>query len=402
MRLPRNWALSMGLLAAVPSLVAAGPFDRKAEPAAEKGQSGSNQQVADDVKSALQAARPKGKGIQIEVRNGVASISGSISDSAERARVTQAVSQVPGVKQVDNRLVLMSAAPKGGSGIEQAGFTGDRRGPIQQVGAASPAEAPFREAAAPAPASYAAPAAPASYAAPAGSNQEVAQSIGDALAGCGLQGYDIEVRYKQGTCSLIGAVEAREQAMAAERAARSVPGVQQVLNRLTVNGQLAAPPAPRGPIAPTAGMQGPGGYPQGYPQGPQGYPQGPQGMGPQGMMQAQAQGMAPPQAMMGPEGAPPMGPGGMQQAGHHMLYNQPNVPQYAWPTYAQNDNYAAVTYPSQYDASAWPYMGPFYPYPQVPLNWRQATLEWDDGNWSLRFSPRTDKWWWFVNPHNWH
>jgi len=385
----------MGLLAAVPSLVAAGPFDRKAEPAAES-QSGSNQQVADDVKKALQGARPKGKGIQIEVRNGTATISGSIADSAERARVTQTVSQVPGVKSVDNRLVLMSAPSKGGSGIEQAGFTGDRRGPIQQVGAASPAEAPFREAAAPAPASYAAPAAPASYAAPAGSNQEVAQSIGDALAGCGLSGYDIEIRYKQGTCSLIGAVEAREQAMAAERAARSVPGVQQVLNRLTVNGQLAVPPAPRGPIAPTAGMQG------GYPQGPQGYPQGPQGMGPQGMMQAQAQGMAPPQAMMGPGGAPPMGPGGMQQAGHHMLYNQPNVPQYAWPAYAQYDNYAAVTYPSQYDASAWPYMGPFYPYPQVPLNWRQATLEWDDGNWSLRFSPRTDKWWWFMNPHNWH
>lgn len=147
-------------------------------------------------------------------------------------------------------------------------------------------------------------------------------------------------------------------------------------------------------------MQAPGGYPQGYPQGPQGYPQGyPQG--PQGMMQAQAQGMAPPQAM-GPGGAPPMGPGGMQQAGHHMIYNQPNVPQYAWPSYAAPDNYAAVTYPSQYDASAWPYMGPFYPYPQVPLNWRQATLEWDDGYWSLRFGQRTDKWWWFMNPHNWH
>lgn len=382
MRLPRKWALSMGLLAAAPSLVAAGPFDRKAEPAAEKSASGSNQQVADDVKAALQAARPKGKGIQIEVRNGVAAISGSISDAVERARVTATVAAVPGVKQVDNRLVLMTAAPKAKSGIEQAGFSGDRRGPIQQVGA-EVAES----------ASYAAPAS-------AGGNQETAQNIADALASCGLQGYDIEVRFKQGTCSLVGAVEAREQAMAAERAARSVPGVQQVLNRLTVNGQLAVPPAPRGPIAPTAGMQAPGGYPQGYPQGPQGYPQGyPQG--PQGMMQAQAQGMAPPTAM-GPGGAPPMGPGGMQQAGHHMIYNQPNVPQYAWPSYAAPDNYAAVTYPSQYDASAWPYMGPFYPYPQVPLNWRQATLEWDDGYWSLRFGQRTDKWWWFMNPHNWH
>lgn len=413
MRLPRKWALSMGLLAAAPSLVAAGPFDRKAEPAAEKRQSGSNQQIADDVKAALQAARPKGKGIQIEVRNGVATVSGSISDAAEKARVTQCVSRVPGVEEVDNRLKLMTAAPASGNGIEQAGYTGDRRGPIQQVGAASPSETPFRSASAEAPA--APPAsygpAPASYAAPApaaGSNQEMAQGIADALASCGLSDYDIEIRYKQGTCSLVGAVEAREQAIAADRAARSVPGVQNVLNRLTVNGQLAIPAPQRGPIAPTAGMQGQGypqqGYPQGYPQGmgPRG-PQGmPQGMGPQGMMQAQAQGMAPPQPMMGPGGAPAMGPGGVQPVGHHMIYNQPNVPEYAWPSYAAPDNYAAVTYPSQYDASAWPYMGPFYPYPQVPLNWRQATLEWDDGYWSLRFSPRTDKWWWFMSPHNWH
>ena len=389
MRLPRKWALSVGLLAAAPSLVAAGPFDRKAEPAAEKSQAGSNQQVADEVKAALQAARPKVKGIQIEVRNGVATISGSISDAAEKARVTQCVARVPGVEQVDNRLKLMAAAPTSDSGIEQAGYTGDRRGPIQQVAGEAPASYGPAPAPGPAPASYAA------AAQPAGSNQEMAQGIADALARCGLSDYDIEIRYKQGTCSLVGAVEAREQAIAADRAARSVPGVQQVINRLTVNGQLAIPQAPRGPIAPTAGMQGPGG-PGGYPQG---YPGGP---GPQGMMQAQAQGMAPPQPMMGPGGNPAMGPGSVQPVGHHMIYNQPNVPSYAWPSYAQYDNYAQVNYPSQYDASAWPYMGPFYPYPQVPLNWRQATLEWDDGYWSLRFSPRTDKWWWFMNPHNWH
>ena len=93
--------------------------------------------------------------------------------------------------------------------------------------------------------------------------------------------------------------------------------------------------------------------------------------------------------------------GGVNPAGGHMMYNQPNVPEYAWPTYAQYDNYAAVTYPGQYDASAFPYIGPFYPYPQVPLNWRQSTLEWKDGTWNLRFSTRTDKWWWFMSPKNW-
>ena len=63
----------------------------------------------------------------------------------------------------------------------------------------------------------------------------------------------------------------------------------------------------------------------------------------------------------------------------------PNLPGYAWPGYAAHPNYGAVTYPQQYSASAWPYIGPFYPYPQVPLGWRKVSLEWDDGWWMLDF-----------------
>jgi hypothetical protein len=65
-----------------------------------------------------------------------------------------------------------------------------------------------------------------------------------------------------------------------------------------------------------------------------------------------------------------------------------SLPSYAWPTYAAHPNYGAVTYPGQYSASAWPYIGPFYPYPQVPLGWRKVTLEWDDGWWWLDFHNR--------------
>ena len=83
------------------------------------------------------------------------------------------------------------------------------------------------------------------------------------------------------------------------------------------------------------------------------------------------------------------------------VYNQAALPEYAWPTYAQHPNYAAVTYPKDYSASAWPYIGPFYPYPQVPLGWREVELEWDDGQWYLDFHDRTDRWWWFMNPENW-
>ena len=66
-------------------------------------------------------------------------------------------------------------------------------------------------------------------------------------------------------------------------------------------------------------------------------------------------------------------------------YDQPCMPNYAWPSYAAHPNYAAVTYPKQHCASAWPYIGPFYPYPQVPLGWRKVALEWDDGWWMLDF-----------------
>jgi hypothetical protein len=83
------------------------------------------------------------------------------------------------------------------------------------------------------------------------------------------------------------------------------------------------------------------------------------------------------------------------------VYDQPNVPGYAWPSYAAYPNSAAVNYPQQYSASAWPYIGPFYPYPQVPLGWRKVELEWDDGYWQLNFRPRTARWWWFLDYKNW-
>ena len=69
-------------------------------------------------------------------------------------------------------------------------------------------------------------------------------------------------------------------------------------------------------------------------------------------------------------------------------YDHPHMPQHAWPSYASYPNYGALTYPKQYSPTAWPYIGPFYPYPQVPLGWRKVTLEWDDGWWMLDFKDR--------------
>jgi len=84
----------------------------------------------------------------------------------------------------------------------------------------------------------------------------------------------------------------------------------------------------------------------------------------------------------------PMGSAGVGMPPVPMRGDGPNMPKYSWPSYAASPNYAAVQYPTQYSPTAWPYIGPFYPYPQVPLGWRRVSLEWDDGWWFLDFDDR--------------
>ncbi len=96
------------------------------------------------------------------------------------------------------------------------------------------------------------------------------------------------------------------------------------------------------------------------------------------------QNMTPEPMMMGGHSGAPVPMSGMAGcAPAH--YDHAQMPNYAWPSYAAYPNYAGVTYPRQYSPTAWPYIGPFYPYPQVPLGWRRVTLEWDDGWWWLDF-----------------
>ena len=69
-----------------------------------------------------------------------------------------------------------------------------------------------------------------------------------------------------------------------------------------------------------------------------------------------------------------------------MVNGQPNLPDYAWPSYAEYPNYSQVTYPKNYESNAFPYIGPFYPYPEAPLGWRKVTMQWHDGYWWLDFN----------------
>jgi hypothetical protein len=52
-----------------------------------------------------------------------------------------------------------------------------------------------------------------------------------------------------------------------------------------------------------------------------------------------------------------------------------------------------VAYPQSYPYNAFPYIGPYYPFPKVPLGWRKVTLEWEDGHWYYgRLSGPHDFW----------
>ncbi|MEZ6057785.1 MAG: von Willebrand factor type A domain-containing protein [Planctomycetaceae bacterium] len=53
-----------------------------------------------------------------------------------------------------------------------------------------------------------------------------------------------------------------------------------------------------------------------------------------------------------------------------------DLPSYAWPANAPSNNSAQITYPTQYSASANPYIGPFFPYAGVPHDWRPAQRIW--------------------------
>jgi hypothetical protein len=78
--------------------------------------------------------------------------------------------------------------------------------------------------------------------------------------------------------------------------------------------------------------------------------------------------------------------------------NPPQMPPYAWPTYAPYNNYSRVAVPTAYPYNAWPFIGPIYPYPKVPLGWRSVRLEWDDGYWWFsRVGTKYD--WWRLRYH---
>ena len=207
----------------------------------------------------------------------------------------------------------------------------------------------------------------------------IISSLQESKASGKLRGFDLDVSTINGDVWVKGSVANQAQKTLILDIARRVHGVSRVVDELAVTNtslvrqaSTGAPePVPQGSSMPVAGR------PTSAPTAPM----APQAFAPSGL------------ASYGQDGYVSGGPVPMQGAGGEYgvgapRYDQPNLPSYAWPSYAAHPNYAAVTYPKQYSPSAWPYIGPFYPYPQVPLGWRKVALEWDDGLWYLDFTSK--------------
>jgi hypothetical protein len=212
---------------------------------------------------------------------------------------------------------------------------------------------------------------------------QVAQDIASSLKKSGrLSGYSIGVKYKDGTAWLRGHVASEEQRQAAMSIVRNHDRVAKVVENLTVNNSMVKS-MPEGWVDKGTLIPSTANSSQGRLASSNVY---------QGdVRHAQAETMATPipndVEYRGQYSGQPIPTQMTSMSGGvaAVRYDHPNMPNYAWPSYAAYPNYAGVTYPNQYSATAWPFIGPFYPYPQVPLGWRKVTLEWDDGWWMLDF-----------------
>ncbi|HYV36964.1 MAG TPA: BON domain-containing protein [Gemmataceae bacterium] len=195
-------------------------------------------------------------------------------------------------------------------------------------------------------------------AAPVAANQQLANSVAVNLRQSGqLCHYNVDIRVENGLVELTGHVADQAQREEVLRIVQGVPGVERVRDALVIALAAVTPVQAAQPFVvpepkplPKQGESFVPPMPSGMPAEPMPIFQAPPGMGPMGMG----------------------GPGGMAQ---------PPLPPYAWPTYAPYNNYSRVATPELYPYQSWPFIGPMYPFPKIPLGWRAIQLKWQDGHW---------------------
>lgn len=211
-------------------------------------------------------------------------------------------------------------------------------------------------------------------------NQKLADSIAEKIRTSGVikkgDGTKISIEARDGVVELSGSVASPEQHEQILKSVSKVSGLKRIESSMTGPGMPAAEEAAS---APSPMSPPPAGYGRLQRTGGQG--EGPLNALPAPLGAAPGAGTGEPVPI---NGAPLMT--ALDPAG-------PRLPPYAWPTYAPYNNMSRVAYPQSYPYNAFPYIGPYYPFPKVPLGWRKVVLEWEDGHWYYgRLSSPQDMW----------
>ncbi len=201
--------------------------------------------------------------------------------------------------------------------------------------------------------------------------QKLADTIAAQLRHSGtLKHYQVDVTVRGGSVELTGQVTDQTQREEVLRLVQGVPGVGRVVDRMNAT----TPAITRTRLQATAVAQ-----PEAQPRLPAPVP---------GPANTPVPGAANNTGKI-PEPAP------LFRAPLPSFYatNPPSMPPYAWPTYAPHNNYSRVAYPLAYPYKSWPFIGPVYPFPKVPLGWRSVKLQWDDGYWWYSRVGCKHDWW---------
>ncbi len=359
---------------------------------------GGDREIADQIISILKQQQAKGslKGFDIDlnVEAGVVTLVGSVANGSQAATVIEAAHAATGVKQVvsdieirshkktDERPVSTRTQASSDDRIKQVSGEDDGTpAPLSIGGFESSAEAP----------SLIPPTPPQLEMAKPAVSVEDATITESALARLAqfksngqLKHFELDLSTVAGEVWVRGHVANKAQKDLVLQTVQRVPGVTKVIDDLTAKDAGATSLVK--PASDTRMVSAPSNMPTMGKAIPE-----PRAHAPS--MLASYDGAIPVEGVPASSGISPMPTPmpmnmGPSYGAGAPRYDQPQMPGYAWPSYAAYPNSAAVTYPKQYSASAWPYIGPFYPYPQVPLGWRKVALEWDDGLWYLDFTSK--------------
>lgn len=342
---------------------------------------GGDREIADAIIATVKKAQIDLKGFDVDltVENGNVTVSGAAASQQQLDRVMVAARQTEGVKSLDCKVNVAESA----SDSKSDDTSGVVPASANQIPALlTDVSDEVLAASKPMPV--------AESSVDSAITTEILSKLGSAKTSGQLKGFDLDVSTVDGEVWVRGYVSTPEQKAMVLKTAQYVSGVQRVVDEVTVN--RVQPASGQIPGVPGVGIPGVGvpGVPvMAAPVAP-----GISGAAPRPFAASSVNsgsvvggGVGGPYTgnVVAPQAPMPM-QGGPSYGGGVARYDQPYMPNYAWPSYAAYPNAAAVSYPKQYSASAWPYIGPFYPYPQVPLGWRRVSLEWDDGLWYLDFT----------------